>query len=264
MSKNEIAGNLDTGALKIAALVFMIVDHVGARIFRDIPELRLLGRIAFPLYAWCLVVGAVYTRRPLRYGLRLLAAAVISQPVYMLSLNRGWAELNILFTLLLGYEAVMGIRMRRGASHIWAPLLAVACAAFAKVDYGEMGVLLVILLYLCRENRGALAAGLAVFCLFWGQSSGVVTSLFGYRLTAPGSLTLALYKSKFFGAFFRVQTFALLSLPFILYTRKERTPFPRWAAYAAYPGHLLILWLIQLMMGKTTLSAAKMLLIPWM
>lgn len=264
MGKNEIAGNQDTGALKIAALLFMIIDHAGACIFRNIPELRLLGRIAFPLYAWCLTVGAVYTRKPSRYALRLLAAAVISQPFYMLSLNRGWSELNILFTLLLGYMAVTGIRMRKGASHIWAPLLAVLCAALVKVDYGAMGVLLIILLYLCRESRALLAAGMAVFCYFWGQSSGMITSLFGYRLTTPGSLTLAMYQSEIFSAFFRIQTYAFLSLPFILYTRKERTPFPKWAAYAAYPGHLLILWLIQLMLGKTTLSTAKMLLIPWM
>ncbi|MBR5231191.1 MAG: hypothetical protein IKW00_02960 [Clostridia bacterium] len=264
MRQKEIAGNLDTGALKLWALIFMIADHAGVRIYKNIPELRMVGRIAFPLYAWCLVVGTVYTRRPLKYALRMFMAAVISQPFYMIALNHGWDQLNILFTLLLGYFAIAGIRIRRNGSHVWAPLAAVLCTEFVKVDYGAMGVVLVILLYLCRERRGALAAGMAIFCLYWGQSSSVVTSLFGYRLTMPGSLTFALYDSKFFGAFFRLQTFALLALPFILMQSKKRTAFPKWAAYAAYPGHLFILWLVQLMMGKTTLSAAKMLLIPWM
>ena len=83
MLKKDIAGNTDTGLLKILALLFMIVDHVGVRLFRDVQELRIIGRMAFPLYVWCIVVGTVYTRDPLKYALRLLIAAVIAQPFYM-------------------------------------------------------------------------------------------------------------------------------------------------------------------------------------
>ena len=73
MKRNDlIAGNTDTGFLKILALLFMITDHVGAIFFPKITELRIIGRIAFPLYAWCLVVGSVKTKNPVKYALRLL------------------------------------------------------------------------------------------------------------------------------------------------------------------------------------------------
>ena len=43
------AGNTATGWLKVIALVFMLIDHIGRNQFPDIQELRILGRIAFPI-----------------------------------------------------------------------------------------------------------------------------------------------------------------------------------------------------------------------
>ena len=45
-----LGGNTSTGVLKLIALIFMFVDHAGKMLFPGIPELRMLGRIAFPLY----------------------------------------------------------------------------------------------------------------------------------------------------------------------------------------------------------------------
>ena len=109
----RIAGNTDTSLLKILALVFMFVDHLGVVIFSNYLEFRVFGRIAFPLYAWCLVVGSVNTRSPLKYGLRLLLTAAISQPFYMMALNHTWTDFSILFTLLIALIAIEGIRVHR-------------------------------------------------------------------------------------------------------------------------------------------------------
>ena len=84
-----IDGNHDTTLLKVIAGICMVIDHIGARLFPRIMELRIIGRIAFPLYVWCLVVGACYTRSAWKYALRLLLAGLISQPFYMLGLNHG-------------------------------------------------------------------------------------------------------------------------------------------------------------------------------
>ena len=146
MNQNEIRGNLDTGLLKIIALVCMVIDHVGVRLLGNATEWRLIGRIAFPLYLWCMVVGACYTHSPARYALRLLAVGLISQPCFMLGLNHGWNQLNVFFTLLLGYLGIWGIRENRYGSRIWAPLLALAVPCFVSMDYGWRGVLLAMLL----------------------------------------------------------------------------------------------------------------------
>ena len=87
----------------------MIVDHTGAAFFPQCLEMRLLGRIAFPLYAWCLAVGAEYTRNIWKYALRLLIVGVISQPVYVFAMRHQWMEWNIFATLLLGLLGVAGV-----------------------------------------------------------------------------------------------------------------------------------------------------------
>ena len=86
MNQNEIRGNLDTGLLKIIALVCMIIDHAGVRLLGNATEWRLIGRIAFPLYLWCMVVGACYTHSPARYALRLLAVGLIVAGIVILKL----------------------------------------------------------------------------------------------------------------------------------------------------------------------------------
>ena len=72
----------------------------------DVPELRVLGRIAFLLYAWCLVVGFHYTRAMWKYGLRLLLVGAVSQPLYACRRFGTWTEPNIL-TLLMGLLALI-------------------------------------------------------------------------------------------------------------------------------------------------------------
>ena len=137
---NALAGNQDTSFLKMLALVFMLVDHLGVVIFPKSPEMRVIGRMALPLYAWCLVVGSQKTRSMPRYCLRMLSMALISQPLYMLALNHKWADLNILFLLLLGLVAIWGIQARFLLSQVWAPALCYLALGYLKMDYGWKGL----------------------------------------------------------------------------------------------------------------------------
>ena len=43
------AGNTATVWLKIIALAFMFIDHAGKMLFPAVPEMRILGRVAFPV-----------------------------------------------------------------------------------------------------------------------------------------------------------------------------------------------------------------------
>ncbi len=240
-------GNTDTGLLKLLALAFMIVDHVGAVFFPRAIEMRFFGRIAFPLYIWCAVVGCCYTRSFEKYIARLLIVGVISQPCFMLALGHEWYELNVFFTLLLGVIGVAGIRMRRAFSQIWAPVAAVLIGALVEMDYGWKGVLLVILVYQCRGSRGAIGAVYLAFCLFWGQDSYVLSSLFGLPLYALSSSLPAGLKAMYL-AMIRIQFFAVLSLPFILIPTKGTWRMPKAMTYAAYPAHLLVIGVVRLIL----------------
>ena len=47
--------------IKLLATLFMFIDHVGMILFPDIRDLRLIGRISMPLFAYCVARGFYYT-----------------------------------------------------------------------------------------------------------------------------------------------------------------------------------------------------------
>lgn len=241
----ELQGNTDTSFLKVLALCIMLVDHIGASIFTGIPELRYIGRIAFPLYAWCLVVGSVKTRNAPRYIGRLLLLAVVSQPIYMVALNHDWQTLNILFTLSLALMGIYGVRQKRFGSQFWAPVLCLLVSCFVKVDYGWKGILFIYVLYGCRKSRSALAMGILAYALFWGGSNTAITQLFGVALPWVGYAPL----NNVLSCFLRTQTLVWLAIPLIVLPTQVRLTLPKWLGYALYPMHLILLILLRLAFG---------------
>lgn len=236
------AGNENTKLLKLIALVFMIADHVGVAFFPQYLWLRLIGRVAFPLYAWCLVVGVEYTKNIYKYALRLLIGFVISQPCFVLALNESWDALNIFATLLLGLFAIYGIRINEKGSAWIFPILAIFLVLLIRVDYGWQGVMLILVLYATRKSRGALAAAFIVFCLFWGENTISVAQL----LHIPTEISFLPQARTLLRAISRVQFFAVLALPLMLIPMpKWKVRLPQFVSYALYPAHLLIIWAIR-------------------
>jgi hypothetical protein len=238
----EPAGNISTAWLKVIALVFMFIDHSGKMLFPAVPEMRILGRIAFPIYVWCMIVGFHYTRSVPKYLLRVLVVGLISQPLYMLALDHTWNQPNIFLTLLLGLCALWGIREKKAGSHLWAPAATLVLAIVLKADYGWKGVLLFILVYAVRDSRPGIAAVMTAFFLFWGTSYGVTKSLFGLPVDLGA---LPDFLSQLLSPVLRLETYALLSLPFILIRFKKVLLLPRWASYLMYPAHLVLLFLLE-------------------
>ena len=233
------AGNTATTWLKIIALVFMFIDHAGKMLFPSIPEMRMLGRIAFPIYVWCMIVGFHYTRSVPKYLLRVLVVGLVSQPLYNLALNHTWKEPNVFLCLFLGLCALWGIQEKKFLSHIWAPAAAIILATLLNADYGWKGVLLFILLYAVRDSRPGIAAVMVSYFLFYGSFFSVTKSLVGWNFDV-NSLDPSL--SKPLSSLLRMETYALLSLPFILIRFKKDLKLPRWVGYALYPAHLALLY----------------------
>ena len=191
------AGNLSTGLLKLIALFFMFVDHSGKVLFNNLSEMRILGRIAFPVYVWCMIVGFHRTRSVPRYLLRILLVGLISQPFYVLALDTqghlgvlvreifaplaegltfsGLIEVlsdvflkkpSIFLSLFLGLAALWGIREKKWLSQFLLPAAALVLASYLNADYGWKGVMLFILLYAVQDSRPGIAAVMVAFFLF--------------------------------------------------------------------------------------------------
>ena len=236
------AGNTATTWLKLIALVFMFIDHSGKMLFPSVSEMRILGRIAFPIYVWCMIVGFHYTRSVPKYLLRVLIVGIISQPLYMAALNHTWNQPNVFLTLLLGLCALWGIREKKAGSQFWAPAAALILAIVLKADYGWKGVLLFILLYAVRDSRPGIAAVMVAFFLFWGSSYSLTKSLFGLTIDLNA---LPDFLSQLLSPLLRMETYALLSLPLILIPFGKDLKLPRWVGYMLYPAHLALLFVLE-------------------
>lgn len=268
------AGNHATGLLKLIALLFMLIDHSGKVFFNNASDMRQLGRIAFPVYVWCMIVGFSRTRSVPRYLLRVLLVGLVSQPFYVLALDtRGhlgvllqkilsplssgftFAGLgdvlytvflnkpNVFLTLALGLLALWGIREKKWLSQILLPAAAVILATVLKADYGWKGVTLFILLYAVQGSRPGIAAVMTAFFLFWGSGYGLTKSLFGI----PVDLTnLPPWLSDPLKAFMRLEVYGLLSLPLILVRFPRDVRLPKWVSYSLYPAHLVLMIVLKI------------------
>ena len=61
---------LNNFSLKMIAIVIMAIDHIGAVLFPQYLEFRIIGRIAFPIFAFTLVEGFLHTRDVKKYMLK--------------------------------------------------------------------------------------------------------------------------------------------------------------------------------------------------
>lgn len=240
--EKRIAGNTATGLLKVIALGLMFIDHAGKMLCGNMLEMRLIGRMAFPIYCWCMVVGACRTRSMPRYLLRILLVGLLSQPLYMLALNHTWSDPNVFLTLTLALLGLWGLREKRWLSHIWGPVAALVLAKVLGCDYGWQGVMLVLLLYAVRDTRPGIAAVMVAFCLYWGSTSSTISVLFGQKLTWRGTLGSLLVP------WMKLQGMAILSLPLMLIRFPKDVRLPRSLGYALYPLHLVVLYVLELCM----------------
>ena len=94
--------------LKWVAIAAMLIDHTAAVMgglfpFSWYDPMRDVGRIAFPIFAYGIAQGCVYTHSARRYLGRLLLFAVLSEIPYRLALRAGslaFGLFNVFFTLL--------------------------------------------------------------------------------------------------------------------------------------------------------------------
>lgn len=248
-ANKRIAGCEATTLLKLLALVFMFIDHSGKMVYGNNPTMRVLGRLAFPIYCWCMVVGVSHTRSVLKYMLRVALIGLISKPLNMVGLNHAWYEPSVFSTLVLGLAAIGCMRKNVLLSRYWVPPLVIVLAALWKVDYGWQGVLFIILLYMARDSRSSISAVMIAFCLYWGSISYAPQTLFGYPVQMIASLP---YVGTILTPLLKVQALSILSLPLILLPlgRAHDLKLPRWVGYSAYPLHLVALIALEFSSGS--------------
>ncbi len=212
---------LSGNQLKLLALVAMTCDHVGLAIFPGCRILRIIGRLAFPIFAWMIAEGCLYTRNRKRYLLQMAALALLCQVVYFFAMDSLYMCVLVTFTLSIALIYLLDYGRNKRWLIFLAGLLAVwflseqlpqlLPSTDYRIDYRLPGILLPVLIY-------------------WGRSKAEKL-----LLTALGLLWLAL-------TFRHLQWYGFLALiPLALYSGKRGKWRMKYLFYIYYPLHLVVI-----------------------
>ena len=214
---------LTSNELKLIALAAMTVDHIGALLLPQYSVLRIIGRLAFPIFAYMIAEGCAHTSDPPRYFLTIFCLGAAMQVFFWFTRRSLYQHVLITFSLSVALIFILRRVLDRGGLWYAAGAAALAAVGFIclglrrflplrfAVDYGPGGVLLPVLVYFAgTRTRKLLAAalGLTAVCLDMGG----------------------------------IQWYSLLALPLLALYRGQRGTYRlKYLFYAYYPIHLMIL-----------------------
>lgn len=145
--------------LKIIAVFCMICDHIRYVIPNlDIKITRLLGRIAFPIFAFFISEGYCHTKNIKRYLIRLGIFSLVSEIPFLLFIIGCNIEdeigLNVIFTLLFGAIAILSYdKIENKIFKILSIIGLISLAQITNMDYGASGVILILIFYIFKDKR---------------------------------------------------------------------------------------------------------------
>ncbi len=236
--------SLDRMALKIIAVIAMLIDHVAAVFLVGliVGELgwiyyvcRFIGRMTAPIMCFFLSEGFIHTSSRKNYIIRMGIFTLIAQPIYTLVffdkiLTLHFSMIFTLFVSLLMLEA------------------------WEKIDKLPLRILAVIICVLLTiRSDWAIYAPLMVFGCYAMRDRGI------YRLTVPAAVSLymvAMYGISFasigrgfWGAFMHLgMVVSVILLAFYNGERGRGGKASKWFFYIFYPAHLLIIYIAKLLL----------------
>ena len=239
---------LSQEGLKLIACIAMLLDHIGTVIVADCMNnatganreelldlyemLRMVGRLAFPIFCFLLVEGSMNTRNAKRYGMRLMIVALLTEIPYDLALcgETNWQRQNVMVTLLFGFLMLETMkRYPKIPEKVLTILPFLLLAEYMNAEYGTKGILTIALFALTRDlPRSGVWQFLGLWCIF-----------------SPNHLMALNWLRKFSVTIQELSVFSLV--PIALYDGRKVTKHRavQWAFYLFYPAHLLALYWIQ-------------------
>jgi hypothetical protein len=222
MKQNSQIRTFDVGRdiLKWIAIITMTIDHTGAVLYPEYEIFRIIGRLAFPLFGYLIVLGVESTRNVRNYFLRLFIFAFISQAPFYLALGyQPFEAFNIFFTLSFGVLSLTN------------PLLlfvSLIVSAILNFDYNVYGIALITVMRILRNNvKYGIILLVVLNIIFLFEAPTQVFSLLALPI-------ILLYQNGFLGR----ETISKGS-------NRLNNLLNKYFFYAYYPIHLSVLYLIK-------------------
>ena len=236
---------LNSNVIKIIAAVAMIIDHIGYYLLPQVAFLRIIGRIAFPLFAFMIAEGARDTKNRLKY-LGLVGGVGAILQIVLFAFTRT-LRFNVLITFTLSILVIYTFELFKislfnkktdiisrslylivflGTS--FAVMFVTRAIIGISFEYGFIGCLFPIFASIPSLNRSD-----APECLKKLDNVYVRIAC----MCVP--LLLLCYLSG------GVQWFSLVALiPLFLYSEKRGELNLKYFFYIFYPAHILLLTLL--------------------
>ncbi len=234
MNKRLGCGVLTGNQLKIIAAIFMTADHLGLMVFPSVAFLRIIGRLAFPIFAYMIAEGFSYTKSRKKYLLKMVVFGAAFQVVYFAaarSLYQGvfvtfslsvvlcFAADNVLKKGLIKSLLLFGLQAAL-VFFVTEMLPQVLSGTDFCVDYGFFGVMLPVAVFMARKKRDKLICFFSVLILLSASFGGI-------------------------------QWWCLFSVPLIALYNGERGRIKmKNFFYLYYPLHLAVLYIVQELVSK--------------
>lgn len=217
MKKFELSGN----TLKFIGALSMFLDHMGFILFPDIIFFRIIGRLAFPIFAFMISEGCRYTKNILRYFFTVLICGILFQLAYYIA--TGQTDMNIFITFSISIALIISLKyFSQTEQSPFAALgvIILLCGVFIlnslfEIDYGVLGSIAPVfsLLTQTRDDEHIkrvmmFSVGLLILCVAYGG----------------------------------IQYYSLLAIPLLLsYNGKRGKLKLKYFFYIFYPTHLMLL-----------------------
>lgn len=234
MSKSILG--LSGNQLKILAVIFMTIDHIGLYLFPGVSIFRIIGRLAFPIFAFTFAEGCKYTKNRTRHFLVLCLFAVLCQAVYSYAMKSLYQ--NILVTLALSALVIYSFDFAKKTRSFLSYSLAIA--------------VLILVFYICFMLPSVIGRGFAIDYGFYGVMLPVLcyigkTKQEKVLLLSMGLLLLA-------PSIGTIQLFSLFAVPIIaLYDGTRGKWRMKNFFYIYYPLHLVVIYFLRIFLNNANI-----------
>lgn len=259
--------------LKLLAMITMLIDHVGEVFFPRVLTLRVIGRLALPIFAYQIAIGYSKTSNLKNYVKRLLVFALISQIPFCLVFSRPWYTLNIIFAFLLsilvlyvydkGITYVSNYRKEKNNKNlllavvtfiglvliIIMPEVLTMMTHHAIIECSYYTSLMVLLFYILHDKKSYMAIGYIILSVLQIQILGAYKISHSLKVSPIECLfrfkeIWQVVSSKFYIYTLQANSiFALIAI-YVLESIKPKFKLNKYIGYWFYPVHLVVLMAI--------------------
>ncbi len=215
---------LDGTTLKLIAMFCMILDHVGDNFFPEQIWMRILGRMALPIFAFCVAEGYIHTHDKMKYMYRMGLFALLSEVPFDLVTSGQILEFthqNVMFTFFWAILGLILFESMAKSGNKTSELLSgiiifhfAITSVFMGMDYNILAVGLIFIYYFLRNKAPVI--------------NNLAAAAYHVILRNVG-----------------IYWFGLLGfVPVFLYNGKRGKGL-KWLFYLFYPCHLLLIWFLK-------------------